>query len=68
MCDGHGNSMTEFSEKRNVKAADKDLQFGSDQYKSMIVTKRNQYTFQTHTLSVDSWKQEHEENVDTKEA
>ena len=51
----------------NVKAADKDLQFGIEKCKSMIVSKKNPYTFQIPALSVDSWEIKHEENGDIKE-
>ena len=43
----------------NVKTADKDLQFGVDKCKAMIVSKRKPHHFQKPALSVDSWKTEH---------
>ena len=51
----------------NVKASDKDLQFGGDKCKSMIVSKRKPYSYQTTALSVDSCTIEHEDNGHMKE-
>ena len=51
----------------NVKTSDKDLQFGSDKCKSMIVSKRQPYSYQTTALSVDSWAIKHEDNGHMKE-
>ena len=46
----------------NVKTADKDLQFGAEKCKTMTVSKRKPYTFQTPALSVDTWEIIHREN------
>ena len=51
----------------NVKTADKDLQFGADKCKTMTVSKRKPYSFQTPALSVDAWETKHKENGDTEE-
>ena len=46
----------------NVKTADKDLQFGPDKCKSMIVSKKQVASFQNPELKVDAWKLTHEPN------
>ena len=46
----------------NVKTADKDLQFGPEKCKTMIVSKKKILSFQDTTLEVDSWNLKHEEN------
>ena len=62
-----GHKKTQVNTFVDVKAADKDLQFGSEKCMSMIVSKRNTYSFHTPALSVDSWKIKHGEHGDIKE-
>ena len=52
----------------NVKTADKDLQFGTNKCKAMIVSKRKPYRYEAPALTVDIWNLEHKENGDTKES
>ena len=51
----------------NVQTADKNLQFGVDKCKAMVVSKRKPYHFETPALTVDTWKIEHAENGDIDE-
>ena len=51
----------------NVKTADKDLQFGSDKCKVMIVSKMKPHSFQTPDLTVDTWDIKHTSNGEINE-
>ena len=51
----------------NVKTSDKDLQFGPEKFKVMVVSKVKPQLFQKPNLTVDAWKLQHEENGDLKE-
>ena len=51
----------------NVKTSDKNLQFGPDKCKVMIVSKRKVDIFLKPTLTVDAWEVKHEENGEIKE-
>ena len=46
----------------NVKTADKDLQFGPEKCKTMVVSKKNVHSFQNPDLEVDAWHLKHEPN------
>jgi hypothetical protein len=50
----------------NVKTAEKRLQFGVTKCKSMLIS-RNPENIQNSYLSVDNWKTEHKENMNTGE-
>ena len=51
----------------NVKTADKDLQFGPEKCKTMVVSKKNVHSFQNPDLEVDAWHLKHEPNGNMKE-
>ena len=51
----------------NVKAADKELQFGQDKCKTMLVSKVSPQIFLKPKLTVDTWELSHERNGDMKE-
>ena len=51
----------------NVKTSDKDLQFGPEKCKVMVVSKVKPQLFQKPNLTVDAWKLQHEKNGDMKE-
>ena len=51
----------------NVKAADKELQFGQDKCKTMLVLKVSPQNFLKPKLTVDTWELSHEKNGDMKE-
>ena len=51
----------------NVKTADKDLQFGSEKYCYMMVSKMKPKYFHNSELFVDSWKIKHNPNGSFKE-
>ena len=46
----------------NVKTADKDLQFGTDKCKVMLISKMNIQDFHKPKLTVDAWDLKHEKN------
>ena len=48
----------------NVKAANKDLQFGEDKCKYMMVSKKKPESFLHPNIQVDQWKVEHLKNGD----
>ena len=46
----------------NVKTADKDLQFGTDKCKTMLVSKMKPHNFHKPKLTVDAWDLNHDLN------
>ena len=51
----------------NVKTADKDLQFGVEKCKVMVVSKMKPYLFQRPDLTVDTWKINHKPDGEIEE-
>ena len=51
----------------NVKTADKDLQFGAEKCKVMIVSKMSPHAFQKPDLTVDTWELNHKINNEMEE-
>ena len=51
----------------NLKAADKELPFGQDKCKTMLVSKVSPQNCLKHKLTVDTWELTHEKNGDTKD-
>ena len=47
----------------NVKTADKDLQFGAEKCKTMTVSKKKPFSFQTPAFSVDTWEIKYSEHT-----
>ena len=51
----------------NVKAADKELQFGQEKCKTMVISKVPPQHFYNPKLTIDTWELTHESNGDMKE-